>query len=115
MQKKYIAYKIVDSDIITYGVLYHHERVHCRGCPFGLFGDEILTYAKIIAICDAFDVMISGRVYSRAKSVQEVIQELNRCAGTQFNKDLVKSFVEILEEEMIKPHTFIVCGFFSYY
>jgi diguanylate cyclase (GGDEF)-like protein len=94
-----IVRNIVDSDEIAFGVLYHHERIDGRGYPFGLFGDDIPLYAKIISICDAFDVMVSGRAYSNAKPIDEVINELLRCAGTQFDEILVHAFIEILEEE----------------
>ncbi|AIO18815.1 Cyclic di-GMP phosphodiesterase response regulator RpfG [Candidatus Izimaplasma bacterium HR1] len=94
-----IVRNIVESDDIAYGVLYHHERIDGNGYPFGLSGDEIPMYAKIISICDAFDVMVSGRIYSKPKLLSEVIDELKRCSGTQFDNKLIELFIEILEEE----------------
>lgn len=94
-----IIRNIVDSDEIAYGVLYHHERIDGKGYPFGLTGDEIPKYSKILSICDAYDVMISGRPYSKPKNMDEVIKELKAHAGTQFDKELVNYFIEILKEE----------------
>ncbi len=96
-----IVRNIVESDDIAYGVLYHHERIDGKGYPFGLMGDEIPDFAKIVSICDAFDVMITGRSYSKAKKLPEVIEELRKQAGTQFDEELVELFIEIIEKEKL--------------
>jgi len=63
----------------------HHERYDGTGYPFGLKGDEILVEARIIAVVDAFDAMISDRPYRAAMTNDEAIAELRRCADSQFD------------------------------
>ena len=83
---------------IVPGVLYHHERIDGTGYPFGLSGDEIPLFAKIVSICDAYDVMISGRKYSKALSQKEALEEISRCSGTQFDSKIAKLFIEMIKE-----------------
>ncbi len=94
-----IVKNIVESDTIAFGVLHHHERVDGKGYPFGLKGDEIPLFAKIISIVDAYDVMISGRRYSAAMSKEKAIEEIIACSGTQFDKKIADIFIETLKEE----------------
>ncbi|MCX7668260.1 MAG: diguanylate cyclase, partial [Atribacterota bacterium] len=77
-------------------VLAHHEWYNGKGYPRGLKGEEIPLLARLIAICDAFDVMISGRPYKRALAFEEAVTELRRYSGTQFDPALVTTFIEIL-------------------
>jgi HD-GYP domain-containing protein (c-di-GMP phosphodiesterase class II) len=90
-----IIKNIVESDVIANGVLYHHERFDGTGYPFGLQGEEIPLYAKIISVCDSYDVMVEGRPYQSKKSHEESIDELLRCSGTQFDPKIVKVFVTL--------------------
>ena len=94
-----IVKNIVESDKIAFGVLYHHERVDGKGYPFGLKGDEIPLFAKILGVCDAYDVMITGRKYSKAVSKEEAIKEIIACSGTQFDKKIADKFIMSLKEE----------------
>ena len=55
---------------------------------------------RMITIVDAYDVMISGRTYKQKMSKEEVIEEINREAGTQFDPELVKAFIEIVTNEI---------------
>ncbi|HZR92486.1 MAG TPA: PAS domain S-box protein [Gaiellaceae bacterium] len=71
-----------------------HERPDGSGYPDGLVGDQIPLGARIVAVADAFDAMISDRPYSRARSPEQAIAELERCAGTQFDPAVVDAFVE---------------------
>jgi HD-GYP domain-containing protein (c-di-GMP phosphodiesterase class II) len=75
-----------------------HEHVDGSGYPDGLRGDEIPLGASIIAICDAYDAMTSGRPYRRGRSPEEAMAELRRCAGTQFRADLVEAFSGLLRD-----------------
>ena len=78
-------------------ILAHHERWDGTGYPQGLNGEEIPLLARIIAIVDAFDVMTHSRAYKEPMSKKEAIKELKRCAGTQFDPNLVQKFIKIIE------------------
>lgn len=83
---------------IAESVLYHHERWDGKGYPRGLKGEEIPLLARIINICDSYDVMTNIRVYKGARGRDEAIRELKRCSGTQFDPNLVNLFINILTE-----------------
>jgi diguanylate cyclase (GGDEF)-like protein len=72
-----------------------HERFDGTGYPDGLAGEEIPMAARIIAVCDAFDAMVSDRVYRRALSYEEAIGELERGSGAQFDPRVVAAFLVI--------------------
>ena len=73
-----------------------HERVDGHGYPDGLVGDEIPLESRIVAVCDAFDAMVSDRPYRAAMSRDAAIGELRVCAGTQFDPLVVDAFLEEL-------------------
>ncbi len=77
-------------------VLYHHERVDGTGYPKGLRGEDIPLGARIIAVVDALDAMISVRPYRTARTLLEAIDELHRCAGVQFDPLVVAVVEQIL-------------------
>lgn len=93
-----MGYRILNSvgefTGIADDVLYHHERWDGTGYPRGLKGDEIPLQARIIAIAEAYDVMVGERSYKRTKSMDEAIEELERNAGTQFDPEMVRIFIE---------------------
>lgn len=93
-----IVKNIVDSEAIADGVLYHHERIDGTGYPFGLVGDDIPLFAKVLSVVDAYDVMVTGRKYSKKKSKLEAITEIKRCTGTQFDETVADSFITVLDE-----------------
>ena len=74
-----------------------HERYDGHGYPDRLAGEEIPLGAAIIAVCDAFHAMTSGRPYSSRVSVREALAELRRCAGTQFDPRVVPAFCELVD------------------
>ncbi|MGB9867534.1 MAG: sensor domain-containing diguanylate cyclase/phosphohydrolase [Bacillota bacterium] len=80
-------------------ILQHHERWDGQGYPLGLKGEQIHLLSRIMAILDAYDAMTSQRPYRRAMSHREAVQELQRCAGSYFDPQLVKVFVGVLEDE----------------
>ena len=80
------------------GVLYHHERYDGRGYPYGLAGEAIPYYARIIAIADAYDAMTSDRFYRDKYPREKVIQEFEQGRGTQFDPDLTDLFLKMLHE-----------------
>jgi HD-GYP domain-containing protein (c-di-GMP phosphodiesterase class II) len=73
----------------------HHERWDGRGYPAGLSGERIDFNARIVAVADAFDAMTSERAYGPAVSYEEAAAELERCAGTQFDPEVVRTFLRI--------------------
>jgi HD-GYP domain-containing protein (c-di-GMP phosphodiesterase class II) len=80
-----------------------HEAFDGSGYPDGLVGDEIPLGARIIAICDAFDAMLSERPNSPARTTGEALAELERCAGTQFDPTIVATFGQIIAERAQLP------------
>lgn len=91
------GYRIVNESTELYNVakvvLTHHERWDGKGYPLGIKGKEIPLMARIINIIDSYDAMTSDRVYKKGISKQEAIRELQRCAGTQFDPELVQIFI----------------------
>ena len=81
---------------IADAVLTHHEWWDGSGYPQGLKGENISLISRIISIADAYDVMTHERPYKKAVSKKEALEELKRCAGTQFDPKLVKTFIQIL-------------------
>ena len=79
-------------------VRWTHERVDGTGYPDGLKGDEIPLAARIVFVCDAFDAMISNRPYAEALTIDAALEELRRCAGTQFDPEVSHSFCEGLDD-----------------
>lgn len=75
------------------GVMHHHERWDGRGYPHGLAGEQIPLMARIIALADTFDAMSSTRSYRPAMPREKVLQEIERCAGEQFDAQLAKAFI----------------------
>jgi putative nucleotidyltransferase with HDIG domain len=78
----------------------HHERWDGRGYPAGLSGDDIDFNARVVAVADAFDAMTSERPYRPAAGFDEAAAELERCAGTQFDPDVVLSFLRAPRAEV---------------
>lgn len=79
----------------------HHERVNGRGYPFGLKGEDILLEAKIIGVCDTFDAMTEDRAYREAFSVEYALEEIKQLAGIQYDSEVVRAFIEVIEEEKL--------------
>ncbi len=79
-------------------ILCHHERWDGKGYPRNLMGTDIPLISRIIAVADAFDAMTEDRVYRKAVSLDEAIEEISSCAGTQFDPDIAKIFIDVIEE-----------------
>lgn len=76
----------------------HHERVDGRGYPFKVDGRELDILTKIITVADSFDAMTSKRAYKKNKTWNEAIQELLKCSGSQFDPEVVRTFIDVLRE-----------------
>jgi len=79
-------------------VLHHHERWDGLGYPAGRAGAQIPPAARVLAVADAFDAMTSDRPYRSALAPERAIAELERCAGTQFDPQVVSVFVQAWRE-----------------
>jgi len=101
-----IGFRMLESlgvDPVAEWVLHHHERWDGTGYPDGLHGDTIPLGARIIFVADAYDAMTSERVYQRRLSDDEALTELSRCAGTQFDPEVVAAFATDLGVELVAP------------
>ena len=79
-------------------VLYHHERWDGKGYPQGLKGEKIPLCARILAIADVFDALVSERCYKEAYKVEDVYRIINEESGTHFDPVLVELFMDIKEK-----------------
>ena len=77
-------------------IKYHHEWYNGKGYPDGLIGEKIPLGSRIINVADAYQAMTSDRPYREALSEREAIAELKRCAGSQFDPEIVMVFIRIL-------------------
>lgn len=85
-----------NSPALSEIVRYHHYRYDGINTPPGdPVGDEIPLGARVISIVDAFDAMVSDRVYRKGRSAELAFAELRRCAGTQFDPNLVERFINM--------------------
>ena len=82
-------------------IRHHHERYDGKGYPDGIGGEDIPTIVRILTVTDAYDAMTSHRPYRKALSIQEATEELERCAGTQFDPMVVEAFKATLSEKEI--------------
>jgi len=93
-----IAKNIPQLFSIAEGILYHHERWDGKGYPRGLKGEKIPLISRIVFIVDAYDAMLSDRPYRKALSKKEVVEEIKKGAGTQFDPKLAERFLKIVEK-----------------
>lgn len=80
-------------------VLHHHERVDGGGYPGGLAGADIPIGSRIIAVADSYDAMTTNRPYRQALSSHYALSEIEHCAGTQFDADVVEAFLGYMQYE----------------
>lgn len=83
----------------------HHERIDGKGYPDGLKGDEIPQIARILAISDAFDAMVSDRPYRRGLTIEAALQQIRDGAGSQFDPVFAHTFIDVInrssKEELV--------------
>ena len=83
-------------------IKYHHEKYDGTGYPSKLKGDDIPYLARILTIIDSFDAMTSKRPYNIRKDYKQAIGELEKCAGSHFDPELVYKFIEMLQNDMLE-------------
>jgi diguanylate cyclase (GGDEF)-like protein len=81
-----------------------HERFDGGGYPDGLAGEQIPIGARVIAVCDAYEAIVSDRPYRAARTPQEALAELRRCAGDQFDPVVVAAFEAVIAEVALGEH-----------
>ena len=79
-------------------IICHHEHYDGSGYPNGLKGDEMSLLSQIMIVADAFDAMTTNRIYKGRKNLEEAIDELKACSGTQFNPEIILEAVKALKD-----------------
>jgi putative nucleotidyltransferase with HDIG domain len=77
-------------------IRHHHEWYDGSGYPDNLKDNDIPLEARILAVSDAIEAMASDRPYNRARTQEEVIEELQRCSGSQFDPFIVRAFIDVV-------------------
>lgn len=90
---------VKDLDV---GAKYHHERYDGRGYPEGLKGEEIPYIARLICVADAYDAMASNRIYRKHLTEETILQEIERCSGTQFDPAMAEAFLKLVKENRLQ-------------
>ncbi len=87
---------------VVQAVMHHHERFDGKGYPDGLKGEKIPIGARVLAVVDAFDAMVSDRPYRSALTLYEAIQELEENSGSQFDPVVVEAVLELVERGALR-------------
>ena len=93
-----ILKEVEGFDDISCIVRFHHERFDGAGYPNGLQGQNIPLLSRMLAVCDAYDAMTSSRCYRLPLGRENALAEVERCAGTQFDPDISRMFVQYARE-----------------
>jgi diguanylate cyclase (GGDEF)-like protein len=99
-----IGYRMLRSlgvEPVSTWVLHHHERWDGRGYPHGLSGEDIPLGSRILFVADAYDAMTSERTYHGHVAHEDAVAELERCAGTQFDPQVVAMFVKSVKRDEV--------------
>ena len=94
-----ILENIKEDPELTIAARYHHERFDGKGYPDGLSGFDIPEVARIIAVADSYDAMSSDRSYRKSLSKEEIISELTKGKGTQFDPKFADIMISIMKED----------------
>ena len=84
-------------DDVVEAVYHHHEHWNGCGYPDGISGEDIPLGARLIALADAFEAMTAHRTYQVQRTLMQALEELRRCAGSQFDPVLVSRFCTKLQ------------------
>jgi putative two-component system response regulator len=93
-----IVGKIDELKEVASIIRHHHERYDGSGYPDGLSGEVIPIFARILAIADSYETLISKRIYKSALTGKDALIEIRKNAGSQFDPELVKIFIEYMEK-----------------
>jgi putative nucleotidyltransferase with HDIG domain len=88
------------NDIVPI-IKYHHERIDGKGYPDGLKGDEIPLLARILHVADTYDAITADRPYRKSPGKEFAIEEIKRCSGTQFDPEVVRTFIRVCGENQL--------------
>ena len=85
-------------------VAQHHEWFNGKGYPEGLAGDDISLHARIFAVADCYDALISDRPYRQGLPKQQVVKMLEEGSGTQFDPNVIEAFLRICNKDETSQH-----------
>jgi putative nucleotidyltransferase with HDIG domain len=86
-----------DDPVLLSAVLYHHERYDGNGYPYGLKGDKIPLFSRIIAVADVYDALTSHRTYRKPESPGEAVEYIMGNVGAAFDHDIICAMLNTLE------------------
>ena len=102
-----LASKVLKEKTLPAGVIsaaqYHHERYDGHGYPDEIAGESIPTTARILTTVDSYSAIVDQRPYKNARSHAEAVEELKRCAGTQFDPKVVDAFIGLFDSGVLTP------------
>ena len=93
------------------GILYHHERWDGRGYPMGLKGENIPIAGRIVHVADSYDTITTARAYKLAQTPDEAFEELIRCAGSQFDPQIVELFFKAYKSGRLSKREYLSFDF----
>lgn len=93
-----ILAEIQGFEKISEAVRYHHERYDGKGYPYSMKGKKIPLLSRMLALCDAYDAMTTDRCYRQPVSAQSALLEIERLKGFQFDPELSRIFINLIEE-----------------
>lgn len=82
-------------------VLHHHERYDGGGYPHGLKGEEIPRTSRLLAVVDAYDAMNSDRPYRKKLAENDILEEIEKESGKQFDPDIARAFISLIKEKKV--------------
>jgi len=86
--------------------LFHHEKWNGSGYPEGLEGEAIPIAARIVAVADEFDALMSRRPYKEAWSIEKAIETIKKEAGTHFDPRIIEAFLSLHKKGMLKNYSY---------
>lgn len=87
-------------------VRHHHERYDGKGYPDGLSGQEISLGARIVSVADAFDAMTSMRAYRPTITLNDAVNEMRRCRGSQFDPEIADVLIDMVYKKELPDFSY---------